>query len=138
MANFTFTSDILADVLFRAGEPTDGSSDFAAQALVYVNRAWQAIWTGGEEIDDTIREDWLWLRRLGVLVLDAPITDGSVSTTKSNATITFSVPPAVSVTGYYFRVKGWQDVYKVSAHTASSATATIDGIWTGPTSVGSQ
>src|SRR5438445_3836993 len=113
MANFTFTADLLTDVLFRAGEPTDGSSEFTTQAMIYINRAWEAIWMGGEEIDPTIREDWLWLRKLGTFVLSAPITDGSVSTTKGNATITFSVPPTISVAGYYFRVKGWQDVYVV-------------------------
>jgi len=138
MANFKFTKDIVDDVLFRAGERTDGSSEFQDQALIYVNRAWQAVWMGGEEIDPTIREDWLWLRKLGVMVLSAGITDGSAATTKGSATITFSVPPVVSVTGYYFRVKGWQDVYTVTAHTANSPTATIDGAWTGPTTVGSQ
>lgn len=138
MANYQFTTDLVNDVLFRAGEKTDGLSQFQSTALQYLNRAWQTLWMGGTEIDPTVREDWLWLRKQGVLILSAPFTDGSVTTTKGSATVTFSTPPTFSLLGYYFRVKGWQDVYRITAHIANGASATIDGIWTGPTAIGSQ
>lgn len=138
MANYKFSGDLMDDILFRAGEKTDGTSKFNTQALAYLNRAWQALWMGGTEIDPTVREDWLWLRKLGVLTLDGPFTDGSVSMTKNSTTATFSTPPTFSAANRYLRVLGHQDIPRILTHTANSPTATLDAPYTGPTSVGSQ
>ena len=49
--NYTSSLDLKNDVLFRTGEATDGTSDFDAAALQYLNRAWQIVWEGGHELD---------------------------------------------------------------------------------------
>lgn len=138
MANFQFTADLIADVLFRAGEPTDGTSDFNTQALQYLNRAYRSICSGGSEIDPSVREDWWWLRKNppGVLILNPRITTGTVSATNNSATITFSSAPASSVAGYFFRVSGDSDMFRVSTHTGGQTGATLDSVYTGITGSG--
>src|SRR5262245_44852830 len=95
MANLQYTADILADALFRAGEPTDGNSDFADQALSYLNMAYMQICRGGAEIDPGVSEDWYWLRndRPGVLILQPPITTLTVNATLGSTSATLSAAP---------------------------------------------
>src|SRR5258708_12240753 len=78
-----FTSEIVDDVLFRCGEPTDGTSDFDVTALNYVNRAYRAIWVGGGELVKDMNEPWLWLKKdpPGVLVLNPVIKPASFTLT---------------------------------------------------------
>jgi|TARA_Y100000310_G_scaffold231529_2_gene234120 hypothetical protein len=135
MANYTTSADLVNDILFRASEPTDGTSDFDAAALQYLNRAYQGIWSGGSELDPEIMEVWWWLRKddQGVLTLD-PVTDtGTVSVTNNNATITFSSAPAATQAGRHFKVDDHADVFIISSHTAASDTATLESVYTGPT-----
>lgn len=133
MANYQFSADLVNDVLFRAGEPTDGTSDFENAALQYVNRAYQAIWLGGSELSPEINENWWWLLTEASFKMNPKITTGTVSVTNNSATITFSSAPAASVAGYHFLVTGVTETYKISAHTGGSATATIDLAYVGTT-----
>lgn len=134
MANYTFSQDLVNDILFRAGEGTDGSSDFQAVALQYLNRAYQALVNGGSEIDPNVQEDWWWARKdpPGVLNLVASITTGTVNVTNNSTSITFSSAPAISVAGYFFRVNDQPDVFRIASHTAASTSATLDAAYTGP------
>lgn len=135
MANYQFSQDLVNDVLFRAGEGTDGTSDFQAVALQYLNRAYQALVNGGSEIDPDVQEDWWWARKHppGVINVLAAIETGTVSVTNNSASITFSSAPAASVAGYFFRVKDQPDIYRIATHTAASTSATLDAVYTGPT-----
>ena len=135
MANYTTGADLKADILFRANEPTDGTSDFDSAALQYLNRACQGIWSGGSELDPETMEVWWWLRKddQGVLTLD-PVTDtGTISVTNNSTTITFSSAPAASQAGFHFKVDGHADVFIISAHTATEAGATLNTVYTGNT-----
>lgn len=134
MAHLRYTSDIINDALFRAGEPTDGTSDYEASALDYVNRAYRALWTGGGEIAPDINEAWLWLKKdpPGVLNLEPVISVGTVTVTNGVATITFSTGPTPSTVGWFLRVDGHSDVFRISVHTGGSTSATLDSIYTGP------
>lgn len=136
MANLTTSADILDDVLFRCGEPTDSTSDFYAAALRYVNRAYQTIWMGGGELDPSlVNTTWWWLRRgtPGTLTLQPEITTGTVSVTNNSASITFSSAPSVSVADFHFKVTDHADVFRVETHTAAAAAATLDSVYTGDT-----
>lgn len=138
MANFQYTSDLKADALFRAGEPTDGSSDWDARVLEYLNRAYRILRDGGSELDPMVREDWWWLRKSppGVLTLQPTITTGSVTTTNNSTSITFSSAPAASVANYFFKIDSDSDVFRVATHTAASTAATLDSVYTGSTGAG--
>ena len=133
MANYTTSADLLTDVIFRAGEPASGS-DFADAALRYLNRAYQSLWNGGSELDPTIQEVWWWLRKDGRgSIIVQPIKDtGTVAVTNNNATATLSAVVNTDLDGWYFKVDGHPDVFRVSAHTSGSDTLTLDSVYTGP------
>lgn len=135
MANLKFTAEILDDILFRAGEPTDGTSDFNSQALEYLNRAYRGIWMGGGEFVKEMNAPWLWLKKdpPGVLTL-LPVDElGTVSVTNNSASATLSTTRAASVANYFLQVDGNDDVFRVSAHTAGTAALTLDSVYTGDT-----
>lgn len=142
MANYQYTSDLLTDVLFRAGEPTDAASDYYNRALVYLNRAYYAVCNGGSEISPTVNEDWLWLTQQGALILH-PRSEFSINAVKGSATITIS-PVPTDYTGANVSVVGWYIVstpdiggrYRITAHTAGSTTATLDIPWIRETATG--
>lgn len=142
MSNFQYTTDLKADALWRAGEPTDGTSDYDAVCLTYLNRIYQAVWQGGQELAPDINEDWLWLSKTGVLTITPGISTGSVSVTKGSTAVTFSNSPtdslslAVSVSGWFLRIVGHQDVFRISSHIAGQTTATLDSTYTGDTASG--
>lgn len=125
MANWRYTKDIVDDVLWRAGEPTDGSSEFHSRALELVNRAYQAVWMGGSEIDPSVDEEWWWLRAQGTIILQ-PALSVSVAVTKNSTSISFSSAPSQSVQGWFLRVAGRPTVYQIVSHTGGATAATLD------------
>ncbi|MDE1839574.1 MAG: hypothetical protein KGH87_06610 [Thaumarchaeota archaeon] len=137
--NYQFTTDIKADVLTRGDEPTDGTSDYDAQSLVYINRACQLIYEGGMEIDPDVREDWIWLYKKGILTLVPEFNTGTISLTQNSTAGSFSQAPtdpsgaAISVQNWFLRAVGWQDVPVISAHTSGQTSFTLDAPWTGTT-----
>lgn len=135
MANYRTSADLIDDILFRAGEPTDGTSDFEDEALRLLNRAYRALWTGGGEFVKGMNERWLWLKKdpPGVLTLLPSITDGTVDVTNNSTSITFSVAPAASVAGWFFRVDEDGTMFRIASHTGGVATATLDSPYTGAT-----
>ena len=72
------TLQIRNDALFRAGEKTDGTSDLDAQSLIYLNRAYRALYMGGNEFDPSINEIWWWLKREDNIILDSVIDTDTV------------------------------------------------------------
>ncbi len=135
MANLQTTGDIKCYVLDKSDELTDGSSDFDAQSLEFINRQYQAIWLGGQELEPSIKEDWYWLLKHppGVLNLEPAITTGTVAVTNNSTAITFSSAPAASVAGYFLRITGERDVFRISTHTAGASAAVLDAAYTGTT-----
>lgn len=133
MANLRYSSDILADALFRAGELTDGTSDFNSQALVYLNRAYRSIWQGGGEFDPQINEVWWWLKSEGSIILQTTIDTGTVNVSNNSTSVTFSSAPSNSVAGRFFKVDDHEDVFKIDTHSAGTDTATLDTVYTGDT-----
>lgn len=142
MANYQYTSDLLTDVLFRAGEPTDAASDYYTRALVYLNRAYYAVCQGGSEVSPTINEDWLWLTKQGSVVLE-PKIDALLNATKGSTTVTLAAVPT-DYTGANVSIAGWyvfsqNDIggrYRVVSHTAGTTTAVLDTPWIRATGTG--
>lgn len=132
MSNYTTGADLMADILFRGGEATNGTSDFDAEALRLLNRAYREMYMGGSAFAADVQENWLWLRKdpPGVLILDQVVNAGTVSVTKNSATATLSVSPAASMAGRFFKVDDQPDVFRVSAHTAGTDTLTLDSVYT--------
>lgn len=137
MANYTTSQDLVNDILFRAGENTDGTSDFAAAALAYLNRAYQALIMGGSEVDPELNEDWWWARKHppGILNLVPSEESGTVSVTNNDVNITFSVSHVPAFDHYFFKVDDHPDIFRVSIHLGGT-TAILDSVYTGPTGTG--
>ncbi|MFQ5915726.1 MAG: hypothetical protein ACE5JS_21345 [Nitrospinota bacterium] len=135
MANYQYSSDLIDDILFRAGELTDGTSDFNAVALTYLNRAYQALWMGGGAVVPSLNELWWWLRKYppGTLILEPVIETGTVSVTNNNSAITFSSAPTKDLDNWFFKVDDHADIFRISAHTANATGATLDSVYTGDT-----
>lgn len=127
-------ADIVNDALFRSGELTDGSSEYDAKAVEYLNRVYTKIAAGGSELDISINEKWLWLRSAtpAVLILE-PVLTGVVSVIHASNAIVFSLAPTVSMAGRIFRTTGSQDVFRILTHTALDVNAVLDSIYTGVT-----
>lgn len=137
MTTLTTSADILRDVLFRAGEPIDGSSDFYVQAISQLNRAYRDIWTGGGAIVSGESEPWLWLKKdpPGVLILN-PVISGTAAVVNNSTSVTLSAVQATSLVGRFFKVQSHPDVFRVSAHVGGTAAVTLDSVYTGPTTSG--
>ncbi len=133
MANFTTSADLINYALSQAGEKDDGTSDLNNDALTYLNRAYQSLWSGGSEIDPEINEVWWWLRKdtQGVLTLNPEITTGTVNVSNNSASATLSSAPAASMAGRHFKVGGHADIFIVSAHTAATTGLTLESVYTG-------
>lgn len=129
MSNYRYTSDLIDAALFAANEPTDGTSDFEAKALEYINRAYTSIIMGGQEFTGESPENWWWLRKTGILTL-LPAQTGSLTATQDSTGITFAVAPADSLAGWYLKTDD-EDIYKISAHTGGNTAATLDSAYTG-------
>ena len=135
MANYRYSSDLINDILFRAGEPVDGTSDFEEEALRLLNRAYRAVWMGGGEFVKDMNEPWLWLKKdpPGTLTLIPVDESGTVNVANNSTSITFSATKSLDLDGYFFKVQGHPDVFRISAHTAGSAAATLGSVYTGAT-----
>lgn len=140
MSNYTTNADLVDDVLFRAGEPTDGTSDFQDAAVRYLNRSYQSVWRGGAELVPDVYEDWWWLRRYGqgqIIILPVYNT-GTASVQNNLSTVTLSVGPQrsgsnISLTRAFFKVDNHPDVFRVNINTAGSTSVTLDSVYTGDT-----
>lgn len=86
--------------------------------MVYINRVVPA-------------KNWKWLAGFASKEFKPTYSDGTVSVTPDNTTITFSVAPATSKTGYWFSTDDYNEIYVIEAHTAGATTATLSSVYTG-------
>jgi hypothetical protein len=135
MANYTTSQDIVNDILVRGAEPTDGTSDFDADVVTWLNRAYLGILSGGSELDPDVNEIWWWLRSddQGVLTLNPITNTGTINVTNNSTSVTFSSAPAASQAGRHFKVDDHADVFIISSHTGGSTSATLESVYTGTT-----
>jgi len=128
MANLRTTADIIDAVLKRCGETTDGNSSYEATVLEYVNRVYRAVLAGGSEFDMDCGEPWIWAQAANpqVLQLKAPYETGTATLTNASTSGTFSDAPSISLAGWYIKPESGKDWYRITAHTASTTSFTID------------
>lgn len=138
MANLETTQDLVNYVLSKMREKTDNTSSFESEVLTQLNQSYRAIVAGGQGLESEIGKPvifpWAKAQNPKVVNLQPAITTGTVEVTNASTTITFSSAPASSVAGYYFKVDGEGEVYRVATHTGGVATATLDANYVGDTS----
>lgn len=133
MPNYDTASEIMNDVLFRAGEKQDGTSDYATAVLDMLNRAYQGIWSGGAELEPDTQEVWWWLSTYNTLNLDPALATGSISITNNATLFTLTGAPTYSLQGWYFKANAHADVFRISSHNANEATGFLESKYTGLT-----
>jgi hypothetical protein len=127
--------ELVDDVIFRAGESV-AQSDWLAKALDYLNRSYRTLCAGSSEYLPEYVDDWWWLRGSGVLTLEPVRTVGTVTVVQNSATVTFSAAPPASMAGWKLRVASHPEIFTIASHTAASATATLDSVYTGANATG--
>lgn len=131
MANSENTSDIIRGALQKAGEEADGGSPFHELALKYLNSVYLDIISGANIFDLDLGEGWYWARSRTrkYLTLKAPYETGNVTVTNNSTSITFSSAPSASLGSFkdrFLKLDDYPEYYRISAHTAGSASATLE------------
>lgn len=85
----------------------------------------------GKDTTAEIDETWVWARSPKPLILELQpkIDTGTVTLTLGSEAGTFSTAPTVSVAGWFIRVKGRDEWFRIASHTASATAFEIDGIY---------
>lgn len=132
------TLDLVNDALKKAGEKTDGSSDYTADALNYMDTFYRAILAGGNEFDVNLGEPWTWAKAKypGVLNLQPPVTAGNVLLTQGSPAGVLDTPPAFSLIGYYIHQTGGGEYYRITDHVANDPNITLESSYNNPTGAG--
>jgi len=107
------TPALVKDVLFRAGEPADNTSDFYDAVIGYLNRAQITLAAGGQEFEPSVQEAWRWHRspNPGVLIF-LPPWETTVTATQGSLTAYYSGTPPRDITGEMFATDlgAWPEV----------------------------
>jgi hypothetical protein len=74
---------------------------------------------------------WSWLTRRVERQTKAYFSTGTAEVTQGSATVTLTTGPGFSAKGFFFSADGYNEVYRVAQHTASSATITLESPYTG-------
>lgn len=130
MSILTTANDIRLDALHESGELIDGTSEFHAKSLEYINHWHRKVLAGATELDLDCGDPWIWARSPNPGVINV-VPKVVVSTTiVSGATIgSFSVAPSVSYKDYFLQVEGTNEVYRITLHTASTTAFTLDSTY---------
>ena len=144
---YVLTTDLVNDALRRASEPIDGTSEYQAEALDYLNKGYSGLATGTlEQSEDThVPWWWLWSPYPGVITLLPSVGAGlSASVFMTGTAGSFSAPPVdplganISLTDWNIKFQGTssassaQDVFRVSSHGAGQTNFVLDSPYTGP------
>ena len=117
----------LVDLLDLAGEdPTDTAGDFYATAQRQLVKSYHHVLNAHPF-------QFLRVYPPGAFRTVAPRTTGTVLATQGSTSITFSSAPAASVANYQIVISGDAAIYRISAHTAGAAAATLDIAFAGAT-----
>jgi len=80
---------------------------------------------------------WWWAKGQTAARIEPFVNDGTVTATEDSTTITFSTAPTTSKTNHYINISASLEVYRITAHTANSTTATIEVAYTEVTTTSS-
>jgi len=135
LAQYRTTADYVDAVLSRAGETTNGNSDYEADALAALNKVHQTVIAGGNIFDLDVNETWQWAKakRPLLIELQPKLTSGSIALTNGSEAGTFSSAPSYSVQGWFIKVPGDSETYRVAQHTASATAFELDCAYVGTT-----
>lgn len=128
------TPDLIAAVLRKSGELTDGTSSYAVDALDYLNSVYRGVLSGGNEFGIDVDDPWAWALAPRPLVLTLnPTFEKNVALTINQRTGTFAAAPTTSMVGRVLKLEDEYDYYVIRAHTAGATTFVLDQPYPGAT-----
>ena len=141
MGNFLSTADIKRAALRTVGENTDGTSQYDSTCMEYINDIYFKILSAGNVFEVNMAENWVWAKAQypGVLELIAPYMTGTISVTNASTAATLSGAPSAglgSFAGRLLKIDGRPEFFYINAHTAGSASITLDANYTDTTGSG--
>jgi hypothetical protein len=130
MSTFATCADIVNSALSKAGELTDGTSEFQTIAYGYLNEWHRGILAGSTELDIDCGDPWIWARKTspGIVVLEPKVelTGGVVL---GSTALTLSAIYATSLAGWHVKLGSDVEMYRVATHVAGSAAVVLDGAY---------
>jgi hypothetical protein len=79
-------------------------------------------------------KEWSWRRSTITLQHQPYFSTGTVSVTAGSIALTLSETPTLSYKGYLFAVEGFNEIYRITSHSANSSSVLIDMPFGGQTS----
>lgn len=130
---FTTTADLVLDALKKAGEKSDGTSSYTADALTYIDALHLAFLDGGNQFNKDLAEPWTWAKSKYpfVVTLQPAYVTGTVAIANSSTSGTFTPAPAISQQGNWIQFTNEDEFYLVSSHIAGQTNFTIDSPFVG-------
>lgn len=132
MANYRTTSDIKSEVLRKCGEKQDGTSQYDAVALTYINEAFQGVLAGGSEFGVDVDEPWSWAKAKNpiILILEPKYDTGTISLTSGSANGVFSSAPTTSLEGWHLKINNRPEYFRIVKHNAAETSFELDSEYT--------
>lgn len=130
------TPDLKNEVLKICGELQDGTSSFETSAVGYLNDLYRGLYAGGNEFGIDVGEPWVWAQAKNPVLLELlpTFTTGSVTMTNGTLTVDFSDSTADSLLGYWIRLDGQSEFYRlVSQDTIIATRYQLDQYFLGTT-----
>lgn len=138
MSNYATAKDLKKFILQKCGELDDGTSEYDSRAITFLNRAHQALLSGGAELGIDVGQPWPWAqnRDKSVLVLQPKISTLTATFTNGSNAITFSSAPPRNLKDWIIQQNDFPECYRISAHTGTSTSATLDSIYVNTSGAG--
>lgn len=134
MSNLASALDIKKEALRRAGERDDGTSEFEDRIMGYINYWYHSVLAGSTELNVECGDPWYWARSQypGVLNIDPYYLGNGVQLTYGSVNGTWKTVPLdpignpFSLQGWYLKLSGGAEYYRVTSHIANTTAFTID------------
>lgn len=128
MAGLRTSLELIQDALEKAGEKSDGTSEYQSFVISQMNQRYKQILAGANVFKQDLGEPWSWAkaRYPNILTLEPPYENGTVSLTEDSDVGTLSTPPSYSLTGRILKLSGRPDYIRIASHTASAPNFTLD------------
>lgn len=128
--NFETTDDLIEFLEHLTGE-RNPSQLTSAMFRRYLNQAHKEVINGGGILNTTAAggqktaaRQWSWLPVTDEVVTLAPLETGTITVVNGSATATLDSSPTDSKADWFLQFDG--AIYKITAHTGSTATVTLD------------
>lgn len=130
----TTTSQLLTRLKQEVRDESS-TTDTETRLLARLNDAYLEIVSGGGLLNDGMRGaqsskpyvfSWALSTTPIVFNTEAPVTSLTSTVNKGSTALTLSTTYASSLAGWYLRLQGDSEVYRISAHTAGTGSVTLD------------